>query len=80
LVTQDHIPNFKIVAYLLLGYTDSGGYVKFTSKNIIVGGEGGVSDFFLRFQSNSFGNSGLHEKFQNHSLPPSRLFLVSCRL
>jgi hypothetical protein len=40
------MPNVKIVAYLLLGCTDSGGYVMFTSKYIIVGGEGGVSDFF----------------------------------
>ena len=46
LVTEDHMPNFKIVAYLLLGCTDSGGYVKFTPKYIIVGGEGGVSEFF----------------------------------
>jgi hypothetical protein len=58
--------NFKIVAYLLLGCTDSGGYVKFTQKYIIVGAEEGVSDFFLRFQSYSFGN-----------LSPSGLILVS---
>ena len=38
-----------------------------------MGGEGGVSDFFLRFQSYSFGNSGPHAKFQNRSLAPSRL-------
>ena len=38
LVTQDHMPNFKIVAYLLLGCIDSGGYVKFNPKYIIVGG------------------------------------------
>jgi hypothetical protein len=37
------MPNFKIEAYLLLGCTDSGGYVKFTPKYIIVRGEGGVS-------------------------------------
>jgi hypothetical protein len=37
LVTQDHMQSFKIVAYLLLGCTDSGGYVKFTPKYIIVG-------------------------------------------
>ena len=73
------MPNFKIVAYLLLGCTDSGGYVKFTPKYIIVGGEGGVSEFFLRFQSYSFGNSGPHAKIQNRSLPPSGLFLVSGR-
>jgi hypothetical protein len=35
------MPNFKIAAYLLQGCTDSGGYVKFTPKYIIVGGEGG---------------------------------------
>jgi hypothetical protein len=39
------MPNFKIVAYLLLGCTDSGGYVKFTPKYIIVGGEGGYQNF-----------------------------------
>jgi hypothetical protein len=39
------MPNFKIVAYLLLGCTDSGGYVKFTPKYIIVGGEGGYYNF-----------------------------------
>ena len=36
--------------------TDSGGYVKFTPKYIIVGGKGGVSELFLRGQSSSFGN------------------------
>ena len=58
--------SFKIVAYLLLGCSDSGGYVKFTPKYIIVGGEGGgrVSEFVLRFRSYSFGNSGPHAKFQ----------------
>ena len=69
-----NMPNFKIVAYLLLGCTDSGGYVKFTPKYIIVGGEGGVSEFCLRFQSYSFGNSGPHAKFQNRSFPPSGLY------
>jgi hypothetical protein len=73
------MPNFKIVAYLLQGCTDSGGYVKFTPKYIIVGVEGGVSELVLRFQSYSFGNSGPHAKFQNRSLPPSGLFLVSVR-
>jgi hypothetical protein len=48
LVTQDHIQNFKFIAYLLLGCTDSKGYVKFTPKYITVGGEGGVSELFLR--------------------------------
>jgi hypothetical protein len=41
------MPNFKIVAYLLLGCTDSRGYVKFTPKYIIVGGEGGLSYFYF---------------------------------
>jgi hypothetical protein len=68
------MPNFKIVAYLLLGCTDSGEYVKFTPKYIIVGGEGGVSECVLRFQSYSFGSSGQHAKFQNRSLPPSGLY------
>jgi hypothetical protein len=40
------MPNFKIVDHLLLGCTDSGGYVEFPPKFIIVGGEGGLSDFF----------------------------------
>ena len=71
------MPNFKIVAFLLLGCTDSGGYVKFTPKYIIVGGEEGYQNFFLRFQSYSFGNSGPNAKFQNRSLPHSGLFLVS---
>jgi hypothetical protein len=39
LVTQDHMPNFKIVAYLLVGCTDSGGYVKFTPQIYHSGGE-----------------------------------------
>ena len=71
------MPNFKIIAHLFLGCTDSGGYVKLTSKYVIVGGEGGVSEFILRFQSYSFGNSGPYAKFQNRSLSPSGLFLVS---
>ena len=71
--------NFKIVAHHLLGSTDSRGCVKFTPKYIIVGGEGGVSEFYLRFQSYSFGNSGPHAKFQNRSLAPSRLKGVSGR-
>ena len=37
---------FKIVAFLLL--TDSRGYVKFTPKCTLVGGEGGVLDFFFK--------------------------------
>jgi hypothetical protein len=48
--------NFKIIAYLLLGCSDSGGYIKFTPKYIIVVGEGGLTDYFLSFQSYSFGN------------------------
>ena len=69
--------NLKIVAYILLGCTDSGGYVKFTPKCSIVGGEGGVSEIFLRLQSYSFGYLGAHANFQNRSLPLSGLFLVS---
>jgi hypothetical protein len=42
--------NFKIVAYLLLGITDSRGYVKLTPKYIIVEGEGGVSGIFLKVE------------------------------
>ena len=42
---QSYSFGFKIVAYFLLGCTDSGGYVKFTPKYITVGGEGGVSKF-----------------------------------
>ena len=42
--------------YMKIGSTDSGGYVKFTPKYIIVGGKGGVSEFFLRMQSYYFGN------------------------
>jgi hypothetical protein len=43
-------------------------------KYTIVGGEGGVSEFCLRFQSYSFGNLGPHAKFQNRSLPLSGLY------
>ena len=43
-----NMSNFKIVAHLLLGCTDSGGYVNFVSKYIIVGGEGGVSEFCFK--------------------------------
>jgi hypothetical protein len=35
----------KIVAYLVLGCTDSGGYVEFNPKYILVGGERGASNF-----------------------------------
>jgi hypothetical protein len=42
LLIQEQKQIFKIVAYQLLGSTDSGGYVKFTSKYIIVGVKGGV--------------------------------------
>jgi hypothetical protein len=38
--SDGNIPNFKIVAYILLGCTDSRGYVKFTLKYIIVGVKG----------------------------------------
>jgi hypothetical protein len=68
-VIQDHMPHFKIKAYLLLGCTESGGYVKFTPKIYI----------FLKVQIIFFGNSGPHAKFQNRSLPPSGLFLLSVR-
>ena len=71
--------NLKIIAYLLLGCTDSGGFVKFTPKYIIGGGERKLSEFFLRIQSYSIGNSGRHAKFQNRSFSPSGLFLVSGR-
>jgi hypothetical protein len=40
----------------MIGSPDSGGYVKLTSKYIIVEGEGGMSQFFLRLQSYSYGN------------------------
>ena len=40
-------------------------------------GEGGVLEFCLKFQTYSFGHSGGHAKFQNHSFTPSGLFLVS---
>ena len=46
---------FKIVAVLLLGYIWLN--LNFTPKYTIVGGEGGVSEFFLRFQTYSFGHS-----------------------
>ena len=55
--------NFKIVAYLLLGSTDSRGYVRFTPKYSIVGGEGGVSDYLeahaIRVRKINTKNSGL---------------------
>jgi hypothetical protein len=73
------MPNLKIVAFLLLGCTDSGGYVKFTPKYIIVGGEGGVSVVFFKVPIIFFGKSGPHANFQNRSLAPSGLFLVSRR-
>jgi hypothetical protein len=41
---------------LKIGSPNSGGYVKLTSKYIIGKGEGGVSQFFLRLQSFSYGN------------------------
>ena len=65
--------------YMKIGSTDSGGYVKFTPKYIIVGGEGGVSEIVLRLQTYSFGHLGPHAKFQNRSFTPSGLFLVSGR-
>ena len=44
LVTKDHMQIFKIVAVLLLGYIWLN--LKFPPKYTIVGGEGGVSEFF----------------------------------
>jgi hypothetical protein len=44
-----NMPNFKIVAYLLLGSTDSGGYVKFTPQKISLWrmkGGGGYQNVF----------------------------------
>jgi hypothetical protein len=41
---------------LKIGSPNSGGYVKLTSKYIIGEGEGGVSQYFLRLQSYSYGN------------------------
>ena len=46
-----------------MGSPDSGGYIKFTPKYIIVGAEGVVSEFILRLQSFCFGNWGPHAKF-----------------
>jgi hypothetical protein len=63
--------NFKIIAYLLLGCIDSGGYVKFTPKYMIVGGEVGVSEFFLG--CNLF-LLVTQDHIHNCSLPPSRLY------
>jgi hypothetical protein len=37
--------------FMKIGNTDLGGYVKFIPKYIIVGGNGGASEFFLRMQS-----------------------------
>jgi hypothetical protein len=41
---------------LKIGSPDSGGYVKLTSKYFIGECEGGMSQFFLRLQSHSYGN------------------------
>ena len=49
--------------------------MKFTPKYSTVRGEGGVLEFFFKFQAYSFGHSGGHAKFQNHSFTPSRLFM-----
>ena len=64
-----------IARLLLVRSPDSGGYVKFITKYIIVGGEGGLSEICLRVHSYSFGHLVSHAKFQN----PSGLFLVSRR-
>jgi hypothetical protein len=70
------MPNFKIVAYLLLGCTVSGGYVKFTPKYMKVGGEGGVSDFFK-------GSNHIllvtQDHMQSFKIVAYLLFLVSVR-
>ena len=55
LVTRDHMQIFKIIAVLLMGYIWLN--LKFTSKYTIVGGEGGVSEFFVGVQTYSFGHS-----------------------
>ena len=70
--------NFKIAALLLLIPTDSGGYVKFTPKYIMVGVKGGLR-IFVSVQTYSFGHLGPHAKCQNCSFTPSGLFLVSVR-
>ena len=51
-----HITTLDLIFIKTLGSPDSGGYVKFIPKYIIVGGVGGVSEYFLRLQSNLFGN------------------------
>ena len=47
--------------------------MKFTPKYSTVRGEGGVLEFFFKFQAYSFGHSGGHAKFQNRSFSPSIL-------
>ena len=54
-VTKDHMRIFKIIAFLLPGNIWLS--LNFTPKYTIVGGEGGVSEFFLRVQTYSFGHS-----------------------
>ena len=54
-VIKDLIEIFKIIVFLLLSYFWLN--LKFTPKYTIVGGEGGVSEFYLRFQTYSFGHS-----------------------
>jgi hypothetical protein len=44
----DFLLPFKIVAFLFLGCTDSGGYVKFTPKYIIVWGVKGRYQILFR--------------------------------
>ena len=70
---MDHMQILKIEDFLLLGYFWLN--LKFTPKYTIVGGEGGVLEFFLKSQTYSLGHSWAHAKFQNRSFTPSRLFL-----
>ena len=59
-----------------IGSTDSGEYVKFTPKYVIVGGECGVSFLLLlKWQTYFFGHLGLHANFQNRSYTPSGLYM-----
>ena len=64
LVTQELTQSFKIVALLLL--TDSGGYVMFTLKYIMVGGEGGGYQNF--FQGSKLILLVIHEPMQNFKI------------
>ena len=54
-----------------MSLSDSGGYIKFTPKYTIVGGEGGVLKKIQTFQTSSFGYLGAHAKFKNRSFTSS---------